>query len=192
MARKEFMTYLIEWELPQAAFRHQVRDMIHKAEKSGKVLALPMKVASGMVAMDLITMLLAQVNCEGCDAPCCKRNPNDQPIRLLPPEYRRLAEKYGEHHFIKQGDFGIMPMPCPFLKNNRCTIYADRPLVCVLYPFQPGATDGSGNMMLALASSCPEGRRITRQIYMSSWQIRRQFGLLGEENFLEGILEGGQ
>jgi hypothetical protein len=44
---KEPMTYLIDWELNQEAFRHQVRDMIHQAEKNGKVLVLPMETTSG-------------------------------------------------------------------------------------------------------------------------------------------------
>ena len=111
-----------------------------------------------------------------------------EPIHLLPPEYRRLAEKYGEQHFVRKGDRADLPMPCPFLKSNHCTIYPDRPLVCVLYPFQPGATNGSGDMMLALASGCPEGRRIAKVVHMMAWRIRQQFHALGEDNFMKGIL----
>ncbi|GAI94236.1 unnamed protein product, partial [marine sediment metagenome] len=103
---------------------------------------------------------------------------------LLPPEFNKLAEKYGENNFIPDGDSGILPMPCPFLKHNRCTIYPDRPLVCVLYPFQPGAMDRNGNMMMALASGCPEARRITKAAYLMSWRVRQQFYALGEENFM--------
>jgi len=184
MKTPETMKYLIDWELNQEAFRHQIKDMIHKAQKGGKVLALPMELTPGMASVNLMTLLLAQVNCEGCDAPCCKHNPNGEPLQVLAPEHSRLAEKYGAQHFTVKGEWAYLPMPCPFLKNNRCTIYRDRPLVCVLYPFQPGATDGAGNMILAVASSCPEGRRITRQVYMMSWRIKQQFNLLGEGNFM--------
>jgi len=184
----DYLTYVLDWELNKEAFRHQVRDLIHRARKGGKVLALPMRVFPGQVMIDLMTLLLAQVNCEGCDAPCCKRNPNEEPIQLPPPEYRRLSEKYGDSHFIRKGDWADLPMPCPFLKSNRCTIHPDRPLVCVLYPFQPGATNGAGDMMLALGSGCPEGRRIAKAVYMMAWQIRQQFRVLGEDNFMKGIL----
>ncbi len=191
MSRTDYMQYVIDWTLNQEAFKQQVGDLINRARKGGKVLALPFRAFPGMPMLDLMTSLLAQVNCEGCDAPCCKSNPNGEPISLLPPEYKRLAEKYGQEHFIRQGDRGIVKMPCPFLRNNRCTIYLDRPLVCVLYPFQPGATDGEGNMMMALAANCPEGRRIAKAAYMMSWRIRQQFNALGESNFMREFLWNG-
>jgi len=162
--------------------------MIHRAEKNGKVLALPMEIVPGMTMINLMTLLIAQVNCDGCDARCCKHNPNGAPLEMLPPEYQRLAEKYGHQHFTVKGEWAYLPMPCPFLKVNRCTIYRDRPLVCVLYPFQPGALDGDGHNLLALASKCPEAKRIAGQVYMTEWRIRRQFELLGEGNFMRGIL----
>ena len=177
------MQYVIDWTLDREAFKKQVRDLIYQARKGGNVLALPFQVYPGHPFFDLLVSLLSHVECEGCDAPCCKSNPEDLPLRLLPPEFDKLASKYGEKNFIPDGDSGILPMPCPFLKHNRCTIYPDRPLVCVLYPFQPGATDGANNMMMALASSCPEARRITRAVYLMSWRIRQQFHALGEENF---------
>ena len=182
------MKYVIDWTLDQEPFKQQVRDLVNRAREEGKVLALPFRAFPGQSELDLMTSLLAQVNCDGCDAPCCRSNPNGEPITLVPPEYNRLIEKYGEEHFIWNGKLGILKMPCPFLKNNRCTIYSDRPLVCVLYPFQPGATDGKGNMMVALASGCPEGRRIGKAAYMMSWRIRQQFYALGEENFMRGFL----
>jgi len=181
------MQYVIDWTLNLEAFKKQVRDLIHQARKGGKVLALPFQVYPGHPFFDMLVSLLSHVECEGCDAPCCKSNPEDMPLRLLPPEFNKLASKYGEKNFIPDGDSGILPMPCPFLKHNRCTIYPDRPLVCVLYPFQPGATDGANNMMMALAASCPEARRITRAVYLMSWRIRQQFHALGEKNFM-GVL----
>lgn len=183
------MAYLIDWNLSQAQFRNQVRDLIHQAEKRGKVLALPLEVQPGQVMLNLITLLLAQVNCEGCDAPCCRRNPNDEPIELLPPEYKRLEEKYGPQHFIVKDEKAFLPMPCPFLKQDRCSIYPARPIVCVIYPYQPGAVDGEGKVIMAVAASCPEAKRIARNIYMTAWRLRRQYSLLGEFNFLERILK---
>lgn len=180
---QSYLQYVIDWTLEKEAFKKQVRDLIRQARTGGKVLALPFQIYQGQSFLDLTVSLLSHIDCDGCDAPCCKSNPEGLPLRLLPPEFKKIASKYGEEYFITDGDSGILPMPCPFLKHKRCTIYPDRPLVCVLYPFQTGATDGNGNMMMALASSCPEGRRITREVYMVSWRIRQQFCALGEENF---------
>jgi len=158
------------------------------------VLALPIKIRPGQTMGDLVTLLLAQVDCRNCDAPCCRANPWGAGTGLPPLEYQRLSEKYGKERFIMKDGMAYLPMPCPFLreaprqKENLCTIYPDRPLACVLYPFQPGAADDAGEAVLALSSSCPSARHLARDIYMTAWRLRRQFKLLGEEDFLRGIL----
>lgn len=179
----------INWQLDQRNFQRQVRAIISEAQKKGKVITLPIGVHLGQVMLDLMTLLLSQVNCDGCDAPCCRRNPSDEPISILPPEYERLAGKYevGKLSKIEDGTYGL-PMPCPFLKGGRCSIYSDRPLVCIIYPFQPGGADFNGNMHLALSSSCPESHRIARNVYMWGWRIRHQFWLLGGDNFIKAML----
>lgn len=188
MTSQESMISVINWELPQEAFRHEIRSIIREAHKSGKVIGLPLEATPGQPFLDAMTLLLAQVNCDNCDAPCCRSNPQGIQTGILPPEYKRLSEKYGKENFIVKGDEAYLPMPCPFLKANRCTIYRDRPLVCVLYPFQPGAFNGEDKPVIALASSCPEGRRIALRVFMTSWRIRQQFYFLGEKNFMRGLL----
>lgn len=180
MVTDESMEWVTDWWLPREEVQRHVDDMIKRATKSGKVLCLPVQTYSGQVFHDLLTLLLAQVYCGSCDAPCCRRNPDDKPSYLMPSEYHRLSKKYGSEHFLVDEQGAYIPMPCPFLKSNKCIIYEDRPLVCVLYPFQPGAFDDGGNSMIALAANCPEARRITRQVYMSSWWVRHQFRLLKE------------
>jgi Fe-S-cluster containining protein len=67
-------------------------------------------------------------------------------------------------------------VPCGFLDSSgRCSIYEDRPLVCVLYPFQYGAGDNNGNNLLAIDSGCPDSTRIALEIYMYRWYLRKQF-----------------
>lgn len=178
---------MINWELGQSAFRHEIRELIRRCQKQGKVIPLPFVMFKGQPSIDLVTLLLSQVNCDDCEAPCCKANPEGKLTQLLPPEYERLSSKYDRKHFVIKDDSHFLPMPCPFLKNDRCRIYPDRPIVCVIYPFQPGATNGAGEEVLAVASSCPEGRRIARAAYMASWRIRTQFRLLGEDTFLKGF-----
>lgn len=193
--KEDHIVYEFDWTLAQPAFRNLVREIIRKAEKTGKVLALPMALQRGQTFLDLLTMLLAQVNCDGCDAPCCRLiSPGRHKFDMLLPEYTRLAAKYGTHHFRKKGNEIIMDMPCSFLRRGAptpprelCSIYPDRPLACVLYPFQSGAMDDKGNPMLALDSICPEARRIAKQVYMMSWRIRHQFHQLGENLFMSGV-----
>lgn len=180
MATDKSLQWVIDWRLPREEVQCRVDDMIQQATESGKILCLPIQTYTGQAFHNLLTLLLAQVYCGACDAPCCRRNPGDEPSYLMQSEYRRLSKKYGGGHFLVDGNGAFIPMPCSFLKDNRCTIYEDRPLVCVLYPFQPGAVDDHGQHMIALASNCPEARRITGQVYMSSWWIRHQFGLLDE------------
>jgi Fe-S-cluster containining protein len=178
MCLESSLDWAIDWWLPKDDFRRLISDMIKEAIAGGKVLALPVKILPGEVYGNYLALLLSQVHCGACDAPCCRQNPNGEPTTLLALEYRRLVKKYGAENFILKDGQGFIPMPCPFLKSNRCTIYEDRPLVCVFFPFQPGATNEEGKGMMALASICPEARRITMNVYMAAWWIRHQFRVI--------------
>ncbi len=46
------------------------------------------------------------------------------------PEFKRRYMKYDEH---KEGYFAAMP--CPFLKENVCSVYEDRPKACRDFPY---------------------------------------------------------
>jgi Fe-S-cluster containining protein len=185
----EYLTYAIDWTLSQSAFHDLVRNMIHEAHKKDKVLALPINVEPGQTFIDLLTLLLARIDCEGCRAPCCRQNPAGLPTQLLASEYRRLSEKYGKENFVIKDSAVYLPIPCPFLRSSRCSIYEERPFVCVLYPFQFGgsASTPDGAPVMALASRCPASRKLTRDVFMTAWQLRRQFRLLGDKDFWKGF-----
>jgi Fe-S-cluster containining protein len=185
----ENITRLINWELDQPAFRQQIKELINDCRKNGKVIPLPFVMYGAQSSLDMITVINSQVNCDNCSAPCCKANPNGEPTQLLPGEYERLLLKYGDSHFIQKSKEALLKTPCPFLKKDRCIIYPDRPLVCVFYPFQPGAINGNGEEVMALASSCPEARRIARSAYMSAWRIRIQYRLTGDKASLRRLFE---
>lgn len=192
----ERMTTVINWELEKAEFQEQINELIQTSSRLSKVIPLPMVIKPGQTFIDLVTMLLAQVQCGNCDARCCQRNPDGSLIvAILPPEYDRLSKKYGEGNFTQGKNGKGLTMPCAFLKGPisakngcACSVYDDRPLVCVIYPFQPGAHDGSEEALMAVASDCPEGRRIANAIYNVQWRIRKQFHALGEEDFIRGLL----
>jgi len=193
----DYLTYVIDWTLSQPAFRDLVRDMIHEAEKRDKVLALPINAEPGQTFIDLLTLLLARIDCQDCSAPCCWKYPAGTLTPLLAPEYQRLSKKYSKENFVIKDDVAYLPLPCPFLRKstqytrgNCCSIYPARPLVCVLYPFQSGGTAGTsaGAPVMALSARCLSARRLTRDIYMTSWQIRYQYRLLGDKDFWRGFI----
>ena len=177
------LKYVIDWDLDEGPFRRLIQDLLHQTKRLGKVVPLPIRPAPGL-GRELLILLVSGVRCEGCNAACCRIPDKDPEISVLPPEYEQLSAKYGPQHFIKSSDGYALPMPCPFLKGNRCSIYADRPLVCLFYPFQPGAHD-EAHVLFAVSSSCPEGRRIAREVYFTSWQLRRQMLRLGVEFLAE-------
>lgn len=174
----KYMEFVVDWSLPRDAFRAQVRGVIFAAESAGKVIVLPVGIVSGQEFVGVLSTVLSQLHCDGCDANCCKRNPDGSPNTLRLAEYDALVKKYGGQHFSRDSKFGHMPMPCPFLCDDRCTIYDDRPLVCAIYPFQPGGyIEGrnNGNEMISLGACCPEARRIAELVYMQYWDIRKRF-----------------
>ncbi|MBA7659768.1 hypothetical protein ES703_67760 [subsurface metagenome] len=186
---QDSMRFEIDWTLDQIQFRAQIRKMIKQARASGKVLTLPLFPESGDGALELITIITSQVRCEGCDALCCKSNPHGSDLSLLPSEHRRLKEKYGDAHLLATGGEYWIKMPCGFLQGDRCTIYPDRPLVCFLYPFNPGGEGEGGRLAIALESRCPEAQRVTKDIYMTSWRLRQSYRSLGNEDFAK-VLAG--
>lgn len=173
----ESIKFVINWDLDRQAFQDLVRDMIKQCVEQNKVIVLPVEIVSGEVFAEQLSVLLSQVNCGDCSK-CCESSFDNEEICIVPDEYLYLAEKYGYGHFnIDVNGKITLHYPCPFLKSRRCSIYSDRPLVCTLFPFQPGGTSGEDAELnvLALASSCPESRRIARAVYMTQWRLRKQF-----------------
>ncbi len=80
-----------------------------------------------------------RIDCTRC-AECCKvlRPTVDQ------DDAQRLARRLGisdrkfEEQYLLRDEFGeriINQSPCPFLKDNRCSVYEDRPKACRDYPY---------------------------------------------------------
>lgn len=182
---EDYLQFEIDWTLDQAQFRTRIRKMVKLSTDGGKVLPLPFFPDDGNSAIELLTAILAQVNCDRCNAPCCKFNPQGDDLSLLPSEYQKLKAKYGDEHLRAQGEQYFIKMPCGFLRSdNLCSIYPDRPLVCVLYPLNPGGGEvRTGRTAISLESRCPEARRLTKVIYMMSWRIRQIYFAAGAEDF---------
>jgi len=171
----EVLKYEVPWDLEKDEFQGFVRDMIKTCVDHGKVISLPIELVQGEYFLDQMAMLLSQVDCKDCHK-CCISEKGGV-IDLQKAEYELFCQKYGKQHFVTDGKLFSIPYPCPFLQKDKCSIYGDRPFACVLYPFQPGGYGGEHGeiYVIAVASSCPEGRRIARGTYMTSWRLRKQF-----------------
>ncbi len=88
------------------------------------------------------------MNCAGCPAPCCR-----DVLYLTPQEFERLRKKNSTLKFSQIGDIFILS-PCPFLVDNRCKIYTDRPLACIRYPLNVQYRQNS--VLLVLHFKCPQ------------------------------------
>lgn len=174
----ESIKFVIDWELEKKEFQEQIREMIKMCVDGHKVISLPITIIPGLDFASELSLMLSQLQCqEKHCSHCCECSNDGKPICVMPAEFEYLANKYGKDKFITDGTGYALPYPCPFLKAEGCNIYQDRPLVCCLFPFQPGGTageDGELNVM-ALASDCSESRRIARAVYMMTWRLRRQF-----------------
>jgi Fe-S-cluster containining protein len=169
------MQFVIDWELPEVEFRHQIENLIRNARNSEIVMPLPCHINGP--ALELMALVLSQVNCNGCDAPCC-RSPKfaEFGIPLLGTEYQALVERIGADKLTKMdiklaGNTGYIPTPCPFLHKNLCSIYDIRPFACVNYPLDQSAVDNEGLTIVSINPDCPEARRITKRIYMTYWKL---------------------
>jgi Fe-S-cluster containining protein len=169
------MQFALNYELPEVEFRHQIEALIRNARKSKMVIPIPCHISG--FGLELMALVLSQINCDGCDAPCC-RSPEfaEFGIPLLGTEYQALVERIGMDKLTQidiklVGEARYLPTPCPFLRKNLCLIYDIRPVVCIQYPFQPSAVDEEGSALVGLDPYCPEARRIAKRIYMTYWKL---------------------
>jgi hypothetical protein len=92
------------------------------------------------------------MNCDGCNAKCCKQ----EWIEIDQEEFDRLWKiKHFKYH-----DFGYLKyidLPCPFLLNDKCSIYEQRPRMCRTFPLN------SRNNSYVLCKSCPKLHEFTME-----------------------------
>ena len=64
------------------------------------------------------------MDCSKCNAKCCKQN---WLVRLT--EEERDSEFFDDSMVY----YGFLQLPCEYLKDNKCSIYSNRPQVCRQY-----------------------------------------------------------
>ena len=77
--------------------------------------------------------------CDSCGALCCKtQNAEIHPseISSLSKELRISQRKFRALYIADESaQVDRLKTPCPFLKNEKCSVYEKRPAVCRTYPF---------------------------------------------------------
>lgn len=187
MLKEERLMQMVDWTLPPREFEEHIGQVIHQYAIADKVLPLPIELRAGYTGEQLLFIMLAKIDCSGCDALCCRQQPaNIDQIAMDPLEYADLNKKYPDIMVGVQLDTDHIVTPCPLLKDGRCQVYLDRPFVCWLYPFQFGAyiaPNWNGNTLVevaCLSSSCPGARKLAKAIYLNRYQLRRSMQRLGK------------
>jgi len=183
------MVAMVDWRLYRVAFESQVDKIIQEAKAKGKVIPLPIS-----PSLETLIMLLSQVNCSNCDAICCREGMPGNEAALAPGELKALAKEYGDKGFTGTPPGGGINLTCRFLQGKQCRIHDHRPLSCMVFPMQ-----GSGEVAsdfgapkrnaLAVASLCPEGRRIAKAVYMTTWELKQKYWSIPSDEAL-AILRG--
>ncbi|MGE5653061.1 MAG: YkgJ family cysteine cluster protein, partial [Bacillota bacterium] len=116
--------------------------------------------------------------CEGCVNNCCKSN--DIIVDRVAAE--AIASRLGmglrqfAANYLRLNDDLLFPefrkRPCPFLINNRCTVYQERALICRLYLCSP-MTDRLEKLRCAVSlagEAALRQRLVELGLAPSSWQ----------------------
>jgi uncharacterized protein len=84
-----------------------------------------------------IKWCLQHLECEGCGR-CCRELSGgvkvtfDEAKRIA--DYLAISNKDFYKTVKKHADYCVMAQPCQFLKDNRCSIHAVKPNICLSYP----------------------------------------------------------
>lgn len=103
--------------------------------------------------------LAKTIECEQCGE-CCREHQvwlNDGEVSQIAAYLRR--DKGAVKAMMKDG---FLPVPCPFLLKNRCSIYSVRPVNCRIFPMNPCALSDDREVMLVWP--CPAGKRLIKRL----------------------------
>lgn len=122
----------------------------------------------------------AGIDCTTC-ANCCrevkptfrKEEVNRLAERLgMTPE--RFVDAYLERNEEEGNPWQTRTTPCPFLKDNRCSVYEDRPADCKGYPYQYGPDFAFRTMtMTGRTFTCPIVFEVIEEL-KQAWGFKRR------------------
>jgi Fe-S-cluster containining protein len=160
-------SFIIDYSLDREAFMVQVDEMVQLC-KAGKVF-LPLNAPKSRHSM---AILLSAIDCDGCNASCCKANVDGLPIPLMPSDERKLAGLPAYHPVMSPEGCQGLPLPCSFLVDGQCSIYHDRPIVCIFWPVGEGRIGSKS--VIGLDMNCPSAEKLARKVFATEWLLRNR------------------
>ena len=110
--------------------------------------------------------LQAHFECEQCGQ-CCEVH--SVGVRITREEAALLAQRESlanevyANGILEAGDTYIIPQPCRYLVDNRCTVHDIKPSVCRTYPFNKHEkVDGKTSWVVI--AGCPGGQKLARML----------------------------
>jgi len=126
----------------------------------------------------------AGIDCTAC-ANCCREvkvSFSEEDInrlaRRLGMEHQQFIEEYLEHtESFDENSWQTRTTPCPFLKDNLCSVYEDRPAECMGYPYlyKPGFVTRTMGM-IERTFTCPIVYQVMEELKKSLGFSRRVHG----------------
>jgi Fe-S-cluster containining protein len=116
--------------------------------------------------------------CEGCSKCCemCNVDLSFYDVERLASYLRMTQEEFTSKFCIKAPYdqlyfFRIRQKPCPFLNENKCSVYEARPTKCVLYPFisdlqneKIGQYEKQGKTVVVTPTWCKAGNTVQEML----------------------------
>lgn len=146
-------------------FRKEARRFIYARLKTNvpqhRVDSAISKAMKGYNAFDLVVAIQKPESFCGKCGECCRTS---DPIRLHDDDVVRFGEMFGEHFntyvVFREGiPYLRHTKPCVFLRENKCSIYQNRPLICRQFPI---VSDDTGKPVLGILPHCTFTRNILK------------------------------
>lgn len=130
-------------------------------------------------------------SCDGCDARCCKGSYGTVLSQIVLEDFIEVSK-----HFpivFSFGDMGFLKPNivmsdgtscCPYITNNRCSIYHERPSICKMYPLSPNLDDKIYIDTLCPAISTQTGKKI-----VTNGSVAREFDLWSLNGYAQKVVQ---
>mgnify|MGYP001159234309 CR=1 FL=1 len=130
----------------------------------------------------------ASYNCNKCGLCCGDTEKKTRHILLLESEASNISAQTGLpiKEFAEETDAKApyvyeMKKPidgkCFFLKDNQCTIYGQRPLICRFYPFELRFDQDKETYVFDFTLECPtigEGKKLSRKDFEALFLLAKE------------------
>jgi Fe-S-cluster containining protein len=131
------------------------------------------------IVHDLYKEISDMIDCSQCGNCCKEMSPllDDEDIHRLSEivgvPLDQVKRQYLVNDEVEHGKFVFRQKPCPFLKDNRCSVWQNRPKDCVSYPHLD--KEGFVFRLIAVVQSCsvcPIVFNVYERLKLLLWNVR--------------------